>query len=65
MADQTPESENTIKQVVYDTKQTLSNATALQTLKGYAKTCGVSKFTIQWYTKDALHSIYEITISTK
>ena len=65
LADQTPESENTIKQVVAASKNLLMDENALQTLREYALTYKVSQFTIKWYCAGTDHNTYQLTIKAK
>ena len=66
LADQTPESENTIKSLVDTSKKMLNDPNALQTLKGYALDRGVSQFTIKWYCTDGNHpNPYTMTVQAK
>lgn len=65
LADQTPESENTIKQVVAASKKLLMDENALQTLREYALTYKVSQFTIKWYCAGTDHNTYQLTIKAK
>jgi hypothetical protein len=66
LADQTPESENTIKSLVDTSKKMLNDPNALQTLKGYALDRGVSQFTIKWYCTDGNHAEpYTMTVTAK
>ena len=66
LADQTPESENTIKNLVDMSKKMLNDPNALQTLKGYALDRGVSQFTIKWYCTDGNHpEPYTMTVQAK
>lgn len=62
LADQTDESENTIRSVVNLTKQLLLNSDGAQTMKDYAKDLGLSQYTIKWYTLDNKHNKYELTV---
>jgi len=66
LADQTPQSENTIKSLVDTSKKMLNDPNALQTLKGYALDRGVSQFTIKWYCTDGNHpKPYSMTVTAK
>ena len=66
LADQTPESENTIKSLVDASKKMLNDPNALQTLRGYALDRGVSQFTIKWYCIDGNHpKPYSMTVTAK
>ena len=66
LADQTPQSENTIKNLVDTSKKMLNDPNALQTLKGYALDRGVSQFTIKWYCTDGNHpNPYTMTVQAK
>ena len=66
LADQTPQSENTIKSLVDTSKKMLNDPNALQTLRGYALDRGVSQFTIKWYCADGNHpNPYTMTITAK
>jgi hypothetical protein len=66
LADQTPQSENTIQNLVDKSKKMLNDPNALQTLKGYALDRGVSQFTIKWYCTDGNHAEpYTMTITAK
>ena len=66
LADQTPESENTIKSLVDTSKKMLNDPNALQTLRGYALDRGVSQFTIKWYCADGNHpNPYTMTVTAK
>ena len=65
LADQTPDSENTIKNLVNASKDMLSDENALQTLKGYALDLGISQFTIKWYCTEGKHNAYDMTVSAK
>ncbi|WP_143025426.1 hypothetical protein [Prevotella sp. tc2-28] len=66
LADQTPESENTIQRLVDTSKKMLNDPNALQTLRGYALDRGVSQFTIKWYCADGNHpNPYTMTITAK
>ena len=66
LADQTPASENTIKNLVDKSKKMLNDPNALQTLKGYALDRGVSQFTIKWYCTDGNHpEPYTMTVQAK
>ena len=66
LADQTPQSENTIKSLVDTSKKMLNDPNALQTLKGYALDRGVSQFTIKWYCTDGNHpEPYTMTVQAK
>ena len=66
LADQTPQSENTIQNLVDTSKKMLNDPNALQTLKGYALDRGVSQFTIKWYCTDGNHpNPYTMTVTAK
>ena len=65
LADQTPDSENTIKNLVNASKDMLSDENALQTLKGYALDLGISQFTIKWYCTEGKHNTYDMTVKAK
>ena len=66
LADQTPQSENTIKSLVDTSKKMLNDPNALQTLRGYALDRGVSQFTIKWYCADGNHpKPYSMTVTAK
>lgn len=66
LADQTPQSENTIQNLVDKSKKMLNDPNALQTLKGYALDRGVSQFTIKWYCTDGNHpEPYTMTVQAK
>ena len=66
LADQTPQSENTIQNLVDKSKKMLNDPNALQTLKGYALDRGVSQFTIKWYCTDGNHAEpYTMTVQAK
>jgi hypothetical protein len=66
LADQTPQSENTIQNLVDKSKKMLNDPNALQTLKGYALDRGVSQFTIKWYCTDGNHAEpYTMTVTAK
>ena len=66
LADQTPESENTIQRLVDTSKKMLNDPNALQTLRGYALDRGVSQFTIKWYCADGNHpNPYTMTVTAK
>ena len=66
LADQTPQSENTIQNLVDTSKKMLNDPNALQTLKGYALDRGVSQFTIKWYCADGNHpNPYTMTVTAK
>ena len=65
LADQTPESENTILNLVNNSKAMLFDANALQTLKGYALDMGISQFTIKWYCTEGQHNTYDMTVSAQ
>ena len=65
LADQTPDSENTIKNLVNTSKDMLSDENALQTLKGYALDLGISQFTIKWYCTEGKHNTYDMTVKAK
>ena len=65
LADQTPESENTIKQLVDYTNEVLNNSDGAQTMKEYALDLGLSQYTVKWYTIDGKHDKYELTIYAK
>ena len=66
LADQTPQSENTIKNLVDKSKKMLNDPNALQTLRGYALDRGVSQFTIKWYCTDGNHpEPYTMTVQAK
>ena len=65
LADQTPESENTIKQVVKASKKLLMDENALQTLREYALTYKISQFTIKWYSAGTDHNTYQLTIKAQ
>ena len=65
LADQTPESENTIKQIVSASKNLLMDANALQTLREYALTYKISEFTIKWYCAGTNHNTYQLTIKAE
>ena len=65
LADQTPDSENTIKNLVNTSKDMLSDENALQTLKGYALDLGISQFTIKWYCTEGKHNAYDMTVKAK
>ena len=66
LADQTPESENTIQRLVDTSKKMLNDPNALQTLRGYALDRGVSQFTIKWYCADGNHpKPYSMTVTAK
>jgi hypothetical protein len=65
LADQTPESENTIKQVVNISKNLLTDANALQTLREYALTYKISQFTIKWYCSGTTHNTFQLTVKAE
>lgn len=65
LADQTEESENTIKNLYAMAQQLVLHSDGSQTMKEYAKDMGISQYTIQWYTTDGKHSKYEITITAE
>ncbi len=66
LADQTKESENTIKRMVGLTKALMNNADAAQTLREFALDLGLSEFTIKWYCNDGNHpNTYSFTIKAK
>lgn len=71
LADQTPESENTIKAVVDISKKMLQDPNAMQTLKEYGKTYQLSEFTIKWYNtmvnnqNEPIHGLYEMIVPVK
>ena len=66
LADQMPQSENTIQNLVDKSKKMLNDPNALQTLKGYALDRGVSQFTIKWYCADGNHpNPYTMTVTAK
>lgn len=65
LADQTAESENTIKRVVNHSKELLKNSDGAQTMRDYALDLGLSQYTIKWYTTDGKHSVYDLTIKAK
>ena len=65
LADQTPESENTIKQIVSASKNLLMDPNALQTLREYALTYKISEFTIKWYCAGTNHNTYQLTIKAE
>ena len=71
LADQTPESENTIKIVVDSSRKMLENPNAMQTLKEYGKTYQLSEYTIKWYNtmvdenNDPIHESYEMIVHVK
>ena len=65
LADQTPESETTIKQVVAASQKLLMDENALQTLREYALTYKISQFTIKWYSAGTDHNTYQLTIKAQ
>ena len=65
LADQTPESENIIKQIVSASKNLLMDPNALQTLREYALTYKISEFTIKWYCAGTNHNTYQLTIKAE
>lgn len=65
LADQTEESENTIKNLYAMAQQLVLHSDGSQTMKEYAKDMGISQYTILWYTTDGKHSKYEITITAE
>ena len=65
LADQTPESETTIKQVVAASQKLLMDENALQTLREYALTYKISQFTIKWYCAGTDHNTYQLTIKAQ
>lgn len=71
LADQTPESENTIKIVVDSSRKMLENPNAMQTLKEYGKTYQLSEYTIKWYNtmvdenNDPIHGTYTMPVHVK
>ena len=65
LADQTEESENTIKNLYAMSQQLILNSDGSQTMKEYAKDMGISQYTIQWYTTDGKHSKYEVTVTAE
>ena len=65
LADQTPESENTIKLLVKQTEDVLNNSDGGQTLREYALDLGISQYTIKWFTTDDKHSVYTVDVKAK
>lgn len=65
IADQTPESENTIKLLVKQTEDVLNNSDGGQTLREYALDLGISQYTIKWFTTDDKHSVYTVDVKAK
>ena len=65
IADQTPESENTIKLLVKQTEDVLNNSDGAQTLREYALDLGISQYTIKWFTTDDKHSVYTVDVKAK
>ena len=65
LADQTAESETTIKQVVAASQKLLMDENALQTLREYALTYKISQFTIKWYSAGTDHNTYQLTIKAQ
>ena len=65
LADQTPDSENTITYLVNISKQMLSDPNARETLVGYAKDLGISQYTIKWYCMDGNHNTYEAPVTVE
>ena len=65
LADQMPESENTIKRIVVASNNQLLDENSLQTLREYAHTYKLSQFTIKWYCAGTTHNTYQITIKAE
>jgi hypothetical protein len=71
LADKTPDSENTIKCVVNDSRKMLMNPNAMQTLKEYGRTYQLSEYTIKWYNTlvdddgDPIHGTFVMTVKVK
>lgn len=65
LADQTEESENTIKNLYAMAQQLVLHSDGSQTMKEYAMDLGISQYTILWYTTDGKHNKYEITIKAQ
>ena len=65
LADQTPESETTIRQVVTEANNQLMNENALQTLRDYAKDYKISEFTIKWYSTNVNQNTYQFTVKAE
>ena len=71
LADLTPESENTIKGIVDDSRKMLMNPNAMQTLKEYGRTYQLSEYTIKWYNimvdgdNNPIHGTYTMPVHVK
>lgn len=65
LADLSPESENTIRQVVAEANNQLMNENALQTLRDYAKDYKISEFTIKWYSTNVNQNTYQFTVKAE
>ena len=71
LADKTPESENTIKGVVDNSRKMFMNPNAMQTLREYGRTYQLSEYTIKWYNTlvddngDPIHGTYTMTVQVK
>lgn len=71
LADQTMDSENTIRCVVNASKKLLQDPNAMQTLKEYGRTYQLSEYTIKWYNimvddnNDPVHGTYTMPVHVK
>ena len=65
LADQTEESENTIKSLYAMSQQLILHSDGSKTMKEYAKDMGISQYTILWYTTDGKHNKYEVTVTAE
>ena len=65
LSDKTPESENTIGNVVAYAKMLINDENAGQTLREYALDLGCESYQIKWYTTDKKHNAFTLTVSTK
>ena len=65
LADLSPESENTIRQIVADSRRLLFDGNGLQTLRDYAKDYKLSEYTIKWYCAGTDHNTFQITIKAE
>ncbi len=63
LADQTEESENTIKSLYAMSQQLILHSDGSKTMKEYAKDMGISQYTILWYTTDGKHNKYDVTVT--
>ena len=62
LADQTAESENTIRLILAASRNLLMDKNALQTLREYAQTFKISEFTIKWYSPGTEHNTFHFTV---